>query len=73
MRDLATWHLTPAQIGEGFPEIARLRECCQFRDCEHVEEPGCAVRRQLDEELVRPTRYASYLALLDELRADTAY
>ena len=34
---------------------------------------GISDPEQLDEEAVRPTRYASYLALLDELRADATY
>ena len=65
MRDLATWHLTPTQIGDGFPEIARLRENCQFRDCEHVEEPGCAVR---EADTVPRSRWESYCRLLDEAK-----
>ncbi len=29
--------------GTGFPEIDELAAGCQFRDCRHLNEPGCAV------------------------------
>jgi len=37
--DLDESHLTAS-----FDDIARLAEQCRFRDCRHVDEPGCAVR-----------------------------
>lgn len=55
-----------------FPEFDVPGQC-RFADCIHVEEPGCAVRRQVEEEGVHASRYAAYLALLEELRSDTAY
>jgi ribosome biogenesis GTPase len=65
VRDLATWHLSPGEIAEGFPEIAALHHACQFRDCEHVEEPGCAVRGN---DTVSAQRWESYCRLLDEAK-----
>jgi ribosome biogenesis GTPase len=56
--------LNPTQLGACFPEIRqRLAEHpCQFNDCLHRDEPGCAVGHDWD-------RYEFYLALLDELLA----
>ncbi len=50
-----------------FREIAPLVGRCDYRNCLHQVEPGCAVRAALEEGALAPSRYASYLALVDEL------
>lgn len=47
-----------------FPEIAELAAGCRFRDCRHVHEPGCAVRRAIDTGELGADRHAAYLRLL---------
>ena len=59
-------HLEPAAVRSAFPEIARWGVRCQFSDCSHREEPGCAVREAVERGLVAPSRMQSYLALLQE-------
>jgi ribosome biogenesis GTPase len=44
-----------------FPDFSAHIGCCQFRDCTHRKEPGCAVRAALDAGELEPTRYDSYL------------
>jgi len=36
---------------------------CQFNDCTHSHEPGCAVRKAAEEGRIDPRRYDSYLRL----------
>ena len=49
-----------------FPDFAPYLGQCQFRDCSHRAEPGCAVRQALEEGLLEPTRYDSYLRLYEK-------
>ncbi|RYZ08155.1 MAG: ribosome small subunit-dependent GTPase A [Myxococcales bacterium] len=42
MRELSLWADADSEVG-GFEDIERLAETCQFRDCSHRTEPGCAV------------------------------
>ena len=49
-----------------FPDFASYVGCCQFRDCTHRKEPGCAVRAALDAGELEPTRYDSYLRLYEK-------
>ena len=37
-----------AQLAEAFGDVARLAPLCRFRDCQHLQEPGCAVRQAVD-------------------------
>ena len=49
-----------------FPDFGAYIGCCQFRDCSHRKEPGCAVRTALDAGDLEPTRYDSYLRLYEK-------
>ena len=50
-----------------FREIAPLVVKCQFRDCMHRSEPGCAVLAAVEAGEVHPERYSSYLKLREQL------
>jgi ribosome biogenesis GTPase len=52
-----------------FDDITSLASECKFRDCQHLSEPGCAVRAALEGGVVDAGRYESYL----ELRKEIAY
>jgi len=62
-KSLALWDTEPEEMDAYFPELRDLVAQCQFSDCAHVHEPGCAVRLALDEGRVHPGRYDSYLRL----------
>lgn len=49
-----------------FPDFGPYLGDCQFRDCTHRKEPGCAVRAALDAGQIEPTRYDSYLRLYEK-------
>jgi ribosome biogenesis GTPase len=63
LRSLALWDAEPEELDGYFPEIAPLVEHCQFNDCNHKSEPGCAVRAAVQAGTVHPQRYESYLRL----------
>ncbi len=54
----------PAALAAGFTEFALLAEGCRYRDCTHVHEPGCAVRRAVEDGAIPRGRYESYRKLL---------
>ena len=49
-----------------FPDFGRYLGDCQFHDCSHRKEPGCAVRAALEAGQIEPTRYDSYLRLYEK-------
>ncbi|MFT3755437.1 MAG: ribosome small subunit-dependent GTPase A [Pseudoxanthomonas sp.] len=51
----------------GFADIEALAEQCKFRDCQHHNEPGCAVRAAVERDELDPARLANYLKLRDEV------
>ena len=62
-KSLALWDTEPEEIDGYFPELRKLVPHCQFNDCTHTHEPGCAVRRALEEGKIHRERYESYLRL----------
>jgi len=63
LRSLALWDTRPEELDAYFPELAPLVASCQFSNCSHQSEPGCAVRAAVEAGRVHPERYTSYLRL----------
>jgi ribosome biogenesis GTPase / thiamine phosphate phosphatase len=62
-KSLALWDTEPEELDAYFPELRDLVPHCQFSDCTHIHEPGCAVLAALKEGKIHPERYESYLRL----------
>ncbi|MDE5730017.1 MAG: ribosome small subunit-dependent GTPase A [Alistipes sp.] len=56
--DTELWHY--------FPEMMRRASDCRFYNCTHTHEPGCAVREAVERGEIAPSRFESYLKMLDD-------
>ncbi len=65
VRGLGLWDAEEG-IGAAFSDVEELAQDCRFRDCSHVNEPGCAVRAAVEEGSLSSARLESYLRLRDE-------
>jgi ribosome biogenesis GTPase len=63
LKALALWDIEPEELDGYFPELRSLVAQCQFNDCTHVHEPGCAVQAAVADGRVHPERYQSYLRM----------
>lgn len=66
VRALALFDVDPEELDAYFPDIAPLVAHCQFSDCTHTVEPGCAVIQAAEEGRVSEHRYESYVRLRQE-------
>ncbi|MBE7432660.1 MAG: ribosome small subunit-dependent GTPase A [Anaerolineales bacterium] len=62
-KSLGLWDTEPEEIDAYFPELRGLVEKCQFSDCSHQHEPGCAVLAALKEGKIHQERYESFVRL----------
>ncbi len=69
LRKLTSWSILPEDLPHLFPELRERIGQCRFRDCAHVDEPGCAVRLALSGGSIAPRRYSSYVLFYRELTA----
>ena len=63
--DQMEWILTD-DLPRAFPDFDGCLGHCQFRDCTHRKEPGCAVRKAVAAGKIEKTRYESYLRLFEQ-------
>ena len=68
MRELQLW-ADEEVLDTTFSEISDLAAQCRFSDCSHEREPGCAIRRALNDGTLARDRWDSYCKLQRELRA----
>ena len=66
IRGFGLVNLEKEEIYKYFPEMLRCSDNCRFVPCTHTHEPGCAVKQAVDEGIVSPERYNSYLGMLEE-------
>lgn len=59
-------NMETTEIGHYFPDLFAVAQQCRFADCTHRHEPGCAVLQAVEEHRIAPSRYASYLSVLDD-------
>lgn len=65
IREFHLNHLDRQQIFAGFRELQDVPANCQFRNCQHDQEPGCAVNAFIDEGHMHPIRLQSLLYILN--------
>ena len=52
-------------VAQCFPEFREYSPQCRFNNCRHDKEPGCAVQEAAEKKLIAPSRYESYLRILN--------
>lgn len=72
VREFGLVDIPKQELSHYFPEMKRLMNGCQFNNCMHINEPGCAVKDAVNEGTVSVDRYASYLTILDTME-DNSY
>lgn len=65
MRELQLWS-DESSVQQTFEDIEELAEHCRFRDCQHQDEPGCAIQEAISEGWLDCDRVASYQKLIRE-------
>ena len=68
MRELQLWTQSES-ARETFEDVEGLAKACHFTDCQHREEPRCAVKQAIADGTLAPVRLESYLKLEDEMRS----
>ena len=54
------------EIARYFKEFFKASENCKFNNCQHLSEPGCAVKSELEKGTIAESRYQSYLSMVLE-------
>jgi ribosome biogenesis GTPase len=63
LRSLSLWDTEPEELDGYFPEMRDLVADCQYNNCSHIMEPGCAIKDAVQKGMIDPARYDSYIRL----------
>ena len=67
MREFGLVDLSKQELSHYFPEMRGRINDCQFNNCLHINEPGCAIKKALENEEINIDRYISYCNILDSI------
>ena len=68
MREFAIADISKQELSHYFPEMRAVMNDCQFNDCMHINEPGCAVKKAVIKGEIHEERYVSFLTILDSIQ-----
>jgi ribosome biogenesis GTPase len=55
------------ELSQYFPEMRLVMKNCKFNNCNHLNEPGCAVKQAVIDKVISEERYVSYAAILESI------
>jgi ribosome biogenesis GTPase len=66
IKEFGLIHFDKQEVAERFPEMRILMHGCQFNNCTHVHEPGCAVKSALNDGRISKSRYNNYISIIND-------
>lgn len=66
IKGLGTIDMEKAEVSHYFPDIFKFAGECKFNNCSHMNEPGCAVMKAVEQHYISESRYRSYLNILED-------
>lgn len=72
LREFGLVDIEKQELSHYFPEMRERLNECQFNNCMHINEPGCAIKDAVNTGQIYPDRYVSYLSILETME-DKSY
>lgn len=67
IREFGLVDISRQELSHYFPEMRALLNDCQFNNCLHINEPGCAIKAAVEAEEINMERYISYYKILESI------
>jgi ribosome biogenesis GTPase len=67
IREFGLMHVSKQELSHYFPEMRKLINGCQFNNCLHINEPGCAIKQAVADGVISEERYISYFNIIDTI------
>jgi ribosome biogenesis GTPase len=71
MREFGLVDIAKQEVSHYFPEMRDRLTDCQFNNCLHVNEPGCAIKLAVAEQDINEDRYVSYVNIMESIEEKT--
>lgn len=73
IKEFGLTDMEAAEVSGYFPEMRERLDNCQFNDCLHMNEPGCAVKEAVENDSISEERYHNYLSIVENLLEEEKY
>jgi ribosome biogenesis GTPase len=67
IREMGLVDISRKELSHYFPEMRERLQDCQFNNCTHINEPGCAIKNAVGENGIHEDRYISYLNIFESI------
>ena len=67
IREMGLVDVPKHELAQYYPEMRAVMNDCKFNNCQHFNEPGCAVKIAINAGIISEERYLSYLAIKDTI------
>ena len=67
LREFGLVDISKQELSHYFPEMRHRLQDCRFNNCLHLNEPGCAIKKALEEGEIYADRYTSYCNILESI------
>ncbi len=67
MREFGLVDIEKQEVSHYFPEMRDRLNGCQFNNCLHYNEPGCAIKEAVNNQEIHEDRYISYLGIMESI------
>src|SRR5688500_17652536 len=71
MREFGLVDISKQEVSHYFPEMRERLNDCQFNNCLHVNEPGCAIKEAVVKGVISEDRYVSYVNIMESIEEKT--
>ena len=65
--------LTVREVQSGMPDLFELATLCEYKDCQHIAEPNCAVKLAFEKGAFPACRFQSYIGMKEEIEKNREY
>jgi ribosome biogenesis GTPase len=72
VREFGLWHLSSEEVTQAFIEFRPYLGGCKFRDCKHRDDPGCLIRKAVNDGKISVSRYENYHRILESMSENKA-
>lgn len=69
VRELGLWDILKSDLKSYYVEFHQYADECQFADCQHINEPGCSVKKAVEAGEIFDERYRNYLNIYSSLKS----
>jgi ribosome biogenesis GTPase / thiamine phosphate phosphatase len=64
IREFGLWHLSDQAVADGYVEFSPYIGTCKFRDCKHINEPGCEIIKAVSDGKISQQRWHNYCKII---------